>query len=309
MRTPCEIIERNFLSDLKIRVAKKLWKAGYRQKDIGELFGVTQPVVSELVRGEPKSTWFGKEAERLADEIVRRLKTNWDAKTAVELICQYCKDMKLKGEFCQIHYNALPSLGKGCSICMWLESGIITPDVINDVKDAVHIIESQSEKLIQLYPQVGINIARIADETSEKIVGIPGRIVRYHGRLKAFSSPELGGSSHNGDVLRAARRANSNKGAVINIKYVNGIESTLTELALKYERILRREGLPVETRDSELFEEIERIFLKYPESDAIIDPGAFGIEPTLYLFADTAVDVAKLAIRVGTLYLSELGKS
>ncbi len=306
LRTPCEIIERYFLVDLKIRVAKKLWEAGYRQRDIAELFGVTQPVVSELVRAEPKSTWFGREAERLAQEIVKRLKTNWDAKTAVELICQYCKDMKLKGKFCQVHYNALPSLGKGCSICMWLESGMITPDVVNDVKDAVHIIENQSEKLIHLYPQVGINIARIADETSEKIIGIPGRIVRYHGRLKAFSSPELGGSSHNGEILRAVRRANSTKAAVINIKYVRGVESVLTELALKYEKIKRREGLPVESRDSELFEEVEKVFLEYPDSDAIIDPGAFGIEPTLYLFAETAIDAAKLAIRVGSLYLSEM---
>ena len=306
MRTPCELIERYFLSDLKIKVAKKLWEAGYRQKDIGELFGVTQPVVSELVRGEPKSGLFDKETERLAEEIVRRLRTNWDARTAVELICQKCKDMKLKGDFCQIHYSNLPSLGSGCNICMWLESGTITPDVINDVKDAVHIIESESEKLIQLYPQVGINIARIADETSEKIVGIPGRIVRYHGRLKAFSSPELGGSSHNGEVLRAARRGNATKEAVINIKYVNGIEQALRELMLNYERVKRREGLPVDARDNELFEEVENIFFRRPDTDAVIDPGAFGIEPALYLFAETAVSVAKLAIRVGAVYLSEL---
>ncbi len=306
MRLPCEIIERNFLSEIKVRVIKKLWKSGYRQKDIGELFGITQPVVSELVRTDLKKKWFSEEAERLAEEIVRRLKVNWDPKTAIELVCQRCKDMKLKGDFCQIHCRTLPSLGKGCNVCMWLESGLITPDVINDVKEAVYMIESHSEDLIQLYPQVGINIARIADETSEKVVGIPGRIVKYHGRLKAFSSPELGGSFHNGEVLRAARRAKSNKGAVINLKYVSGIEPALTELALMYKKIRRREGLPVEARDSELFEEVERAFSKYPELNAIIDPGAFGIEPALYLFADSAVDVAKLAIRIGSIHLSGL---
>lgn len=288
----------------------KLWNIGYKQRQIAELLGITQPVVSEMVHSKPKSGPFSLEVDRLSDKIVKQLSSNWDAKAVIEMICQSCKNFKLRGVLCPVHLRLLPSLEKTCNVCMWLESSYAIPGAfhsMSDVSDSVRLLESESENVIPLYPQVGINITRIVGGTSDMVIGIPGRIVEYRGRLRAFSPPEIGGSLHNGAVLMEARKAGSQREAVANVRFVEGMESFLTEMGLKYRRALRRSGLPIESRENELLEEVERAFRDDPIIDVLIDPGSFGIEPSTYFFADSAVQAVKLLVGVGSAMIEARG--
>ncbi len=313
MRPPCEVVTKYLLPSVRRRVARGLSERGVTQRDIAALLGVSQPVVSDLIRGDSSSSPLDREAARIAEEILSIPLSGEGLFTerAIEVICASCKGLKLSGRLCPPHKSILPILPDVCRACSRTEVGPSAGEftsAVNDVRDAVSILSSSSRDLLPFYPEVGINVVRVlGGEDGEKeegggredlMVGIPGRVVRYRDRLVAFTEPEVGSGFHNGGVLSAARRARGYLRAIINLRWREELGPALTGLGVSLAEAVRDRDIPIDEREAELLSQVEYLVSRVPPGSravALVDPGAFGIEPAIYILASTASEAARVA--------------
>ena len=134
-----------------------------------------------------------------------------------------------------------------------------------------------------LSPQVRVNIALASSEaiSSSDIVAFPGRLTPVGGKARPLSSPKFGASSHLSDLLLNVRKFNSRVSIIINLRWDSVISELLNDLKIISTK-LNREGedllvnsLPVET-------------------EALVDEGGHGFEPSLYIFGDNQRRVCKI---------------
>jgi len=294
LRPPCEVIAREFLSLLRTQLAVELRRRGFRQRDIASILGVSQPVVSNMLSSYGDQP-IPEDVKRRADMVEKGVR----AHELVRVVCRMCSARKRAGAFCAAHMRKYRILPPDCEVCWTVEEaeGSIA-EAANDLRTAIGIVESSSADLIALYPEVGINIVRAFGEglSPDEMLAVPGRIVRYKGRLKAFSGPEVGVSTHNGAILSIVRSFDRSKKALMNLKWIDGLERNLERIAGDFLVIVRDSDVDPAMRDEELFSKIRSALQERVPVGAIVDPGAFGVEPSLYLLAPSAVEVARMAV-------------
>jgi len=299
VRPPCEVVLRELMPKFRIKLAKKLSSYGWTQKEIGRLLGVSQPMVSELISSHDPKGELSKEAELLAQEIFSAVKSEKSIEEILERFCRTCKFLKIHGNLCPVHRKVYSVLPPGCMVCKVTEVPLdIKEDALSDMISAMRMIEDNAPVLMKLYPEVGINLARASGRGLKEILGVPGRIVKYKGGLKAFSGPEPGASQHNGVVLERVMSSYPEIRAVMNLRHVDGLERVLEDMGLRYGRIRRAPGKKSpEFREKELLEEVGRMCTA-GRPDVIVDPGEFGIEPAVYILGGSAVEAVRLAIKI-----------
>jgi predicted fused transcriptional regulator/phosphomethylpyrimidine kinase/predicted transcriptional regulator len=211
----------------------------------------------------------------------------------VEQVCSHCMIMRVEGDICRIHRNALPDL-VGCNAChrtfVNLGGGSTERmEVLNELNRALSAL-SMYPRFDRLIPEVRTNIVMCTKDPKDTndVAAFPGRITVMKGRAAAVSRPEFGASRHMSIILLTARKINPNVRAVTCIKYDKIIEQAM-----------KQAGLQFIVMDRSRYESIER-FLQTLEDieDGVVDPGGAGIEPVVYIFGKNAINVVEKIIKI-----------
>lgn len=276
---------------VRAETARRLAKSGLAQDRIAEHLGVSQAMVSKYLRGAPSVEGFGSArlVTQLAEDSVARALAGEEDGTMPPW-CPVCESLSARGFSCAL--QPLPNLDE----CLRQER-------TRSVDDGTRILANLSAasdrirklRLSRLFPEVRSNLAMALPDAKSirDIAAFPGRLIELRGEIREIAAPEFGASTHLAEILLKIRRAQPHIGAILNLRYGDDVRGALKNAKLRA-RILRR-------TDQELVAAIPA----EPILDAVIDAGAFGIEPALYLLGESATDVVSKAERLLTLLPSE----
>lgn len=141
------------------------------------------------------------------------------------------------------------------------------------------LLEAEAELLaaapVHLVPQVGMNMARALDGATDpsRILAYPARLVAAGNRIVRPVAPEPGASNHLSSVLLAMRSANPGLAAIANVRGDIPCPDAV--------RVHRGDN----TTDVPLLDAARA------GAQILHDPGAFGIEPSLYVAGPDARSV------------------
>ncbi|RLE58990.1 MAG: hypothetical protein DRJ32_05430 [Thermoprotei archaeon] len=292
MRPPCELVVRIILPYIRARIAKQLIEEyGYTPTQVSRILKISKTSVLKYRKILKESPIREIELmNRIADEAVKRIIEGEAKNNLIELICRACMLERMGGVVCSLHRRTYSFL-KECNACRNImlgleEAAVERAKILGNLMEAYNILSS-IDGFNEIIPEVRTNIVmcvRNADKI-EDVAGFPGRITVVKGRASIISPPEFGASKHLATVLLEARRINPEINSCTCIKYSRGIEVCLRKL-----------GYRLLYMNRQLFKNISDYIKSLKSIDvnsAIIDLGGSGIEPVTYIFASSAVEVAK----------------
>lgn len=298
MRPPCETIQRDFLPDLRMSLAKKLSRLGLSQTDIAKRMEITQAAVSKYLSQE-KSPRLGPLVEATATKVADLIVSGAEADAVVEELCSSCMQSRIGGSICKRHRQSVLSLGSlDCQICVKLLSGESDSlagrsAVLRDMQDALRIIES-SESFGLVMPQVRANLVACGSgaRTTEDVAGVPGRITMINGKPRAPLPPQFGASRHTAQLLL---HATAKWPTVRSCLCVSGREEVVCAAESVGFYVIRLDKPTVDPEEmaAEIRSHRGR---KDAGNPAVCTPGGIGVEPILYLFGKSATELSDLCI-------------
>jgi hypothetical protein len=142
----------------------------------------------------------------------------------------------------------------------------------------------------RLVPAVKVNMARCLDRSSSRddVASFPGRLQDVRGNIQQPLPPQFGASKHLADILLEAHEGDASVLAACNIRFTDEIGSIVGSIGIA-SSVLGRDptgritGVREKVRDG---------------CRALADPGHFGIEPCLYLFGRTSLELASLMVEI-----------
>ncbi|MBI3841268.1 MAG: hypothetical protein HY297_04875 [Thaumarchaeota archaeon] len=295
-----------FLPAIRQMTAVELRSEGFSQSSISRLLGITQASVSLYLSAEGSRAYTSlaalsvsnEEARKYAKLLARSVKVN--KVEGVKTLTAIWTRLLGAGSICPAHRSLYPELAD-CDVCI-KEYGPRVPgrqEAVVEVVEAVRILES-SPTFVSVMPEVSVNIACVSTGGGEAdVVAVPGRIVRVKGRARATMTPEPGASSHMSKVLLEARRKLPDIRACMNLRYDKKMATVLRKLKVKAVEI---GGYRASGRDPTLRAIAVALSGARLDFDAVVDLGAEGVEPNVYLFGRSATEVAELAVRASELY-------
>lgn len=296
MKPPCILITETLLPALRYIISRNLSAEGMSQQRIAERLGITQAMVSKYLRGgEVLLQRFDEEERRrlegIASEITGMILRGSSDNEISEHLCKACFNLRESSRLCNLCLQMLRREGD-CDICMNIRSSRVLGErfeILEDLENAIGVLESSPE-VVRLLPEVRMNIAMASRDASspEEVAAIPGRLIEIMGTVRAPMKPEFGVSRHISRVLLEAMKK-TGKRAICNIRFDEGVKRTLERLQMKLYFVERNGGN----------EEVWKLLKDIPEdTDCIVDPGGFGIEPVVYVLGDRATEVAEKVIRI-----------
>ncbi len=306
MHPPCELMVEEFLPAMRAIVARKLHSEGFSQSKIAVFLGITQASVSLYLAQEHGGQSRSLAALGVSPESAERYGAllSEDVKKspvyAVNTLYSIWSDLLGRGEICQAHRSEHPSLAQ-CEMCLRVFGAIETggSEAIELVSRAVAMLEA-SDIFVHIMPEVSVNIAYAHGDASavRDVVAVPGRIVRVRDRPRSLMRPEFGASTHLASVLLEVRRRVKGYRAAMNVRYDEKMREVLGGLNLS---ILELGGY--DKGADPVVEALTREMGRRSSSfDVVVDPGGSRIEPSLYLFANDPVEVARLSLKIAHLY-------
>lgn len=307
MNPPCELTVRSLLPALRILVARELaTNYNWTQTRIARILGVTQAAVSGYLTEDLQvaSPPFSHEdlsslSKSLASEMIIKKMNHTDL---INNVCEICLSLRRGGAICVAHKAKIPELEEErCAVCVQLHMSLAEVSdarrgVLGEVRCAVSLLESTPE-FYDMVPQVFSNIVMgiggakgIAD-----VAGIPGRLVKIRGKVKALMEPEFGVSSHLAKLLLIIMSKNQKCRSLMNLRFDKYVLESIKKLNLKY-AVLRRES--DSGSEDELFRFADRALVKEKNIHVLIDEGGFGIEPNTYIFDESASKLADRVVRI-----------
>lgn len=169
------------------------------------------------------------------------------------------------------------------------------------------LVLQAADHMAELIPEVRSNLvmARENAATVDDVVGVPGRITTVNGRVKAFTQPDWGASSHMARLVLEVKKHDPNLRSAINLCYHPDILEICKKLGLLVS-YYKREEEPEELRKQEgktvswgVEQAIERIG-EVP--DVIYHTGDLGKEPIIALVGRNPVEVAEMAVLLAELF-------
>ena len=268
-----------WLDRLHQQLAKELRSIGWTQMQIAKATGSTQSTVSRLIT---KSV-VGLNAT--ADE---NTIDGW-ARELAQSLAQFGSDASV------VRQRLVFELQFGGSQTLRYDKTLTGMNLDEDQssKALLRRLEWATGRLdlrrLQTYmPAVGMNIATcMADaSSSDQVAAYPGRMTLVDRVLRRHESPEFGASTHLANILLQAKAVDAEKVAVLNLKppTLDGmvdqgdINYISDELDYKLGYASKGELQPHEGR-----------------LDIILDEGAFGWEPSLYILGPNPMDLVDRA--------------
>ena len=291
-----EIVVEQFLPTVRSMLAEALSARGLTQREIAASIGVSQSAVSKYVHGDVErvpsietNPLIRQRVEDIADALGKDAMDPVGVLIEIEVLI---RELEAPGRLlARLHEEAVPALADRDNI-----NRIHDPDshirteerVRSSVRSAVRQIE-ESTRFVELLPQVGANVVEAIPEatTIDQVIGIPGRIIDVEGQVEIPGSPASGVSGHLAGVLLAARHAGSAHMAAINIAYDTGFIEALEEAGAV---IVEIQG------DKPTTDAVRAAIENSPDASVIVQPGAVGVEPIIYLLgpdAPAVVDVVE----------------
>ncbi len=308
MHPPDELMIGNFLPAMRLLVSKKLRSRGHSQSRISGLLGITQASVSLYLSASSDRAYsklgelaLGKEeADRYAGLLAEDAQRN--PVDATETMTRLWKGLLGQGLVCHAHRKLYPSLAT-CDVCIreFAPTERDNSGVIDQVARAVGIIEA-SPTFALVMPEVSVNIVCVQEnsDSPDGVVAVPGGIVRVKNSARAMLPPEVGASRHMAKMLVLARKRMHEYHAAINLRYDAKMKKVLRTRRLN--RIEIGGVYPARTEDSTVAAMVRKLAETNERFDVVIDRGGTGVEPNLYLFGKTAIEVASLAVEISELY-------
>jgi hydroxymethylpyrimidine kinase/phosphomethylpyrimidine kinase len=187
----------------------------------------------------------------------------------------------------------------------WLEIPAERWRAVEEMNEALRLIEENAEKLARVIPEVQSNLGYVIDlryaRDSGDVVAVPGRIVNYMGRAKPSGPPTFGASDHVARKILAAAR-DPNVRSAMNIKLdpavverakVLGMSVAYVDRRREPEEVKKREGATMQWIIEEAYRQTGG---KTP--DLIVDLGDWGKEPMITVLGRSPREVVEKALRL-----------
>jgi len=289
MKTPCEFWAEEVMPNLRANVARILYSKGLTQAKIAEHLGITQAMVSKYLTGKYRklSGELGKEVEKVAQEVAGLILYGAKKEDLVRFLNRKFFEMFRSGILCKGYLDYIGSSDE--SLCR---------EIFTEEPSRTQILEELSlalsellrdEKFLELIPEVRSNFAYSLPKPKEKndVAAIPGRITVVKGKAYALP-PEFGVSEHMAEVLIGLSEIFPEVRSVLNIRYDEKISGALKKAGFKVGTVEKSERSEEET-----VKLITEEFKKKGILDAVIDKGGFGIEPCVYIFGKSSIEVVE----------------
>ena len=269
------IIGDKWLERLHQHVAKDLRTKGWSQNDIADLLGSTQSTISRQMQKTPSAlgatadeatidSWGNELSQALANmgpdiQVVRQ-------RLIVEL--QFTGNHTLRFD------KTLTGLD--------LDAGQEQRALLRRLEWAASRLDVK--RIGKAVPAVGLNIASCTHGafSTEEVAAFPGRITLVDGALRHHETPAFGTSKHLANLLLAVHSQDEAKVAALNIR------PPMNETGVVVERI------------KQACEQLGYTFGFAPKGevsgsngkhDVLLDEGAFGWEPSLYVLAHNPLEL------------------
>ncbi len=305
MRPPCELVQREYLPEVRAQLSRVLNGRGLSQTEIAEKIGTTQAAVSKYLRHRtqpsPLLPFIMPLTERLADSILDGSSTS---SVLVKQVCSVCMSLRIGSEICTRHRENVSSLGKeNCIICTELLGGMdhslsAKSKVLLDIQAAMTIIQS-SANFASLVPQVRANLVASAEgaTTVSEVAGIPGRITLVEGVARAVVGPRFGASTHTAELLLKIQSKWPQYRSCLCLSGRDEVIEVARLQDVRIDRLSCSESDPNEIARSAMRGQPKRV----SGILGIHVPGGVGVEPILYIFGKSAQELGTLSSRMGAL--------
>ncbi|MFC3478347.1 thiamine-phosphate synthase family protein [Halobacterium litoreum] len=296
MRFIEEVVVDEFLPTFRSLLAADLRERGLTQHEVAELLGVSQSAVSKYAHGDVTVNDVVAEDERVRETVERIGEglASGDVSQVQALVEAevLVRRLSARGDVvAALHEDAMPALSEYDG-----DFRVHDPDsevrvrerVLSSVRRGVRTLEHASG-FATLIPAVGSNLVECTPDADgvEDVAGVPGRILDVMGRTEIPADPEFGVSVHVATVLLAAREAGSDAKACLNVRYDEAVVDALVDAGYEVAEF-DPEGEPSEGA-------IREAVSGAPDADVLYQTGGFGVEPIVYLLADSAPEAAEMA--------------
>jgi len=287
MLPPHLIIVEEVLPEVRRRMAVLLYSEGMSQENISQLLGTSQAMVSRYLRQ-------GSELHLDLEPMVRMITNELTAAASTgegpeQLTDRFCVslDRSISRGMLDDRYRSRfgREPGRAC-MGMLREGGRIK--VLEDLEKA--IVYLRKHRIPHLVPALKVNIASAIEmaEGTEDIASYPGRLPDRGGRISDPLPPEFGASRHLAPLLLAAMRSDPSLRSVISLAFNDTVRSALNESGQSFLELDRRS------------EKLEDLLGNHGAgtSGIVVDPGDFGIEPCLYIFGSSPLEISARAVEI-----------
>jgi len=309
MKPPCELMVKSFLPPTRGLLAHRLKALGLGQDEAARLIGVTQAAVSYYLSASPerhkaKLLRLGltqEQVDAMIEELASAVRRS-DA-YATEVLYNYWRLILSSGGLCGAHRALVGGL-EGCDMCIRVMAspsagwgGRERFEVLRALKEALALLEA-SPTFGYIIPEVYSNLVYSTPnpEGEMDVAAVPGRILRVKDRARVLMDPEFGASEHMAKLLLSLRKNNQWVRSALNVK---NDQSYLESLLM----VVRADVVVLSQYSNvhQLFEQTSKARLNPPVA-FIVDPGAVGFEPNIYIVASDPVTVANIAVSASTLW-------
>ena len=264
-----------WLSRLHMQLARELRGQGWSQMNIAAMLGTTQSTISRQYQ-KPVTTLPGSADELAVD--------GWAKEIAGGLLSVGQNEELLRQRFIvefQFTGNQVLRFDKTLT-GLDLEVDQNEHALIRRLEWAIGRLDART--VMPVLPNVGMNIAACLQTatTVAEVAAVPGKITSVDGELRTHGKPQFGSSKHLAEMLLEAKKIDSTKCAIINIRPPGDYEGTDIDAV---QEACNQLGWSLADADRNGIEHSES------EVDVILDIGDFGWEPSLYVLGASPLEV------------------
>ncbi|MCU0799768.1 MAG: hypothetical protein MUC62_08880 [Candidatus Thermoplasmatota archaeon] len=299
MLPPQLIICEEVLPQVRKMLAKELYASGSSQSEISLKLGTSQAMVSKYLKDKDGPTASIRPmVTRMTRELAAAAISGEDV---IGLTDRFCRSVDLCMAEGMLAERYRERFGTEPPSCCFGPTGPMTERsrLLDELSSAVLFLKARP--IPGLIPAVKLNIAYALPGagTKDQVASFPNRLPDHKGTIGEPRPPEFGASNHLSSVLLAASKGRPGISAVMNTRSGPDVMNAIRKMG---------EEASVLDRKEHTLEE----FLSEPgtlEGDLVIDPGDFGIEPCLYIFGPSPLEVVHRAFEVHrALMMKEGGK-
>jgi len=265
-----------WLDRLHMQLARNLRSADWSQAEIADMLGSTQSTVSRMAH-RPLPDLQGTSDEATIDGWAHEISM------ALRQIGPEPKPQRLR---------FVIEIAFGPGQVLRFDKSLTGSDLDSDQEQIAllkrlewAVSRIDVSRLARWMPAVGMNIGCCLDDARHPsdVAAFPGKVTIVEGRLRHHETPAYGASSHIAGMLMKARAHDSSKNSILNIKPpedLNRVMSCADELGLSLAHAPKGD-LEGESK-----------------TDVILDEGAFGWEPSLYILAHNPLELVDRMHRI-----------